>query len=62
VDVDRRQPDGQPRDDALARALGDAVHDETHVRRRPAHVERDRVREARLGRDASGADRSRGGA
>ena len=41
---------GRPRDDALARALGRAADDQADVGRRAAHVERDRVLEARPAR------------
>ncbi len=48
VDVDHRQPDGETADGALGCALGTAAGDEADVGRRTAHVERDRVLDARL--------------
>ena len=60
VDVDHGQPDRGPPNAALGRPLGIPVRDEAHVRRRPSHVEGDRVLDARLLSDERRADDSRG--
>ena len=62
MDVEHRQPDREAADGALGRALGAAAGDEADVGRRAAHVERDRVLDARLPRDERRADHAAGGA
>ncbi len=60
VHGERRKADGKTANEPLVLPLGDAVHDRAHVRRRPAHVERERVRVSGEGGDARRADDSGG--
>ena len=61
--VDAREPDGQAANDALRRAFGLSADDRADVGRCAAHVERQRVLDAREPRHPGGSDdaRSRAG-
>src|SRR5919108_3846672 len=60
VDVEARQPDREAGDRPLDRPLSRSARDQADVRRRPAHVERQRVGEAGARRDPYGPDDSAG--
>ncbi len=57
---ERGKPDGKTAHEPFVLPLGDAVDDRAHVRRRPAHVEREGVRVSGEGGDARRADDSGG--